>query len=170
MLLNQHFTIQQYERPGFLISSDPRLFDLDVIHGFLANDSYWAKGIDKEKIERYVQFSLCFGVYQLNEPKINAEPTPDGRDFKYHQVGFARVVTDFTRAAYLADVFILPSYRGQGLGKWLVQSILAHPELQSVGWTLYTDDAHELYKQFGFVVEPRPDKHMVLRPNRPIYQ
>jgi GNAT superfamily N-acetyltransferase len=73
--------------------------------------------------------------------------------------------------AYLADVFILPAYRRHGLGKWLIASVLAHPELQNLRtWTLYTEDAHGLYAQFGFVAEPRPDKHMVFRPNTPIHQ
>lgn len=167
MLINQHFVHQQYERPGFLISTDPALFDLDMIHNFLTTESYWSQGIAREKVERYVQYCLCFGVYVTNGAKINAATTLVGSHFEYHQIGFARVVSDFTLFAYLADVFILPAHRGQGLGKWLVESVLAHPELKNLRtWTLYTKDAHELYTPFGFVEEPRPDEHMVFRPNK----
>jgi N-acetylglutamate synthase-like GNAT family acetyltransferase len=162
MILNKRFSLQQYERSGFLISTDTALFDLDVIHNYLTHDSYWSPGIAKEKIERYVEYCLCFGVYAK-------QATQDGPYFA--QIGFARVVSDFTLFAYLADVFILPDYRGRGLGKWLVASVLAHPELQNLRTrTLYTEDAHKLYAQFGFVAEPRPDKHMVFRPKEPIDQ
>lgn len=99
--------------------------------------------------------SLCFGVYHAENGREN-------------QVGFARVISDLTTFAYLADVFILPAYQGRGLGKWLIQCILAHPDLQQLRrWTLYTKDAHGLYAQFGFVVEPQPERHMVFRPNSP---
>jgi GNAT superfamily N-acetyltransferase len=171
MSINHLFPYQQYEREGFLISTDPALLDLDVIHNFLTNESYWSPGIERKKIERYIQYCLCFGVYTIKGTEIKAATTPIGGDFQYHQIGFARVVSDFTMFAYLADVFILPAHRGQGLGKWLVESVLAHPELQNLRtWTLYTEDAHDLYRQFGFVPEPRPDKHMVFRPIRSIHQ
>jgi len=166
MLINQYFSHQQYERPGFLISTDPALLNLDVVHHYLSNESYWSPGIAREKIERYVQYCLCFGVYSTNGAKISVATISDNVHVAYQQIGFARVVSDFTLFAYLADVFILPVYRRQGLGKWLVQSVLAHPELQNLRqWTLYTEDAHKLYQSFGFVIEPRPGKHMVFRPH-----
>jgi GNAT superfamily N-acetyltransferase len=160
MLFNNLFPQQQYKRPGFLITTDPGLFDLEVIHHFLANDSYWARNIEREKVERRMNYCLCFGVYAIAEEAGAA----NGQPATPQQIGFARVVTDFTAFAYLADVFILPAYRGRGLGKWLLSCVLAHPEIQGVRWTLYTTDAQGLYTQFGFVAEPDPDRHMVYRP------
>jgi GNAT superfamily N-acetyltransferase len=128
---------------GFTISTDPARLDLDVIHGYLARSSYWAANIPREVVERSVRNSLCFGVYE-------------GR----RQVGFARVVTDLATFAYVADVFILDTHRGQGLSKWLMHVLLGHPDLRDVRrWHLVTRDAQGLYRQFGFV-EPGPGKHM----------
>jgi GNAT superfamily N-acetyltransferase len=91
---------------------------------------------------------LCFGVYAQDADRPS-------------QFGFARVVTDYATFAYLADVFILPDYQGQGLGKWLVETMLNHQELQAVKrWTLYTSDAHELYRSFGFDAERDPERYM----------
>jgi GNAT superfamily N-acetyltransferase len=155
MSVNHLFPAYEQRRAGFLISTDPDKLDLNVIHQFLANESYWSPGIAREKIARYMQHSLCFGVYACG---------PDSEK----QVGFARVISDFTTFAYVADVFILPSYRGQGLGKWLVEAMLAHPELQGLRrWTLDTRDAHGLYQQYGFKPDPRPENHLVWRPNQP---
>lgn len=146
------FPIYEVQQNPFFISTDPNKLDVDVIHHYLTTEAYWAQGIAREKVVRSIQHALCFGVYEAE----------NGR---FHQIGFARVLTDFTTFAYLADVFILPAYQGQGLGKWLVQSILAHPELQGLRrWTLYTKDAHGLYAQFGFLPEPQPERHMVFRP------
>jgi len=117
----------------FLISTDRSKLDLDVIHGFLTR-SYWSDGIPRETVMRAIENSLCFGVYNGAE-----------------QVGFARVISDFATYAYLADVFILEPYRERGLGKELVASVMAHPELQGLRrWSLGTRDAHGLYAQFGF--------------------
>ncbi len=119
----------------FSISDDKTKLDLDVIHGFLST-AYWSKGISRKRVAWAIEHSLCFGVYK---PK-------DGR-----QVGFARVITDRTVMAHLLDVFILDAYRGRGLGKRLVAAVLGHPELQRIRrWTLATDDAHDLYRSFGF--------------------
>ena len=121
------------EMGRFLISTDRSKLDVDVIHKFLAR-SYWAEGIPRETVVRSIENSLCFGVYD------NAR-----------QIGFARVISDFATYAYLADVFILEPYRERGLGKELMASIMAHPDLQGLRrWSLGTRDAQGLYAQFGF--------------------
>jgi N-acetylglutamate synthase-like GNAT family acetyltransferase len=127
----------------FLISTDRAKLDVDVIHGFLTR-SYWAEGIPRETLMRAIENSLCFGVYNGGE-----------------QVGFARVVSDFATYAYLADVFILEPYRERGLGKELIASVMAHPELQGLRrWSLGTRDAHGLYAQFGFTALENPSRMM----------
>jgi N-acetylglutamate synthase-like GNAT family acetyltransferase len=128
----------------FLISTDRSLLDVDVIHGFLAR-SYWAAGIPRATVVRAIENSLCFGVY-------------DGAE----QVGFARVISDFATFAYIADVFILEPYRERGLGKELMASIMAHPDLQGLRrWSLGTRDAHGLYAQFGFTPVDNPSPIMM---------
>lgn len=129
---------------GYAISSDPSRLDLEVIHGFIAQESYWAKAIPKPLVERMIQNSLCWGVYH-----------------EVGQIGFARVITDKATFAYLADVFILPKHRGKGLSKALVATILAHPDLQGLRrWMLVTADAQSLYERFGFKPVPNPERHM----------
>jgi len=116
------------------ISTDKKRLDPAMIHDFLANESYWAKGIPLEVLEKSIENSLCFGVYH------------QGR-----QVGFARVVTDYATTAYVGDVFIIESYRGRGLGKRLIKTIVDHPELEGLRlWFLGTRDAHDLYRKYGF--------------------
>ncbi|HLY27218.1 MAG TPA: GNAT family N-acetyltransferase [Aggregatilineales bacterium] len=133
----------QYTRGDFTISTDRARLDLAVIHGFLSQ-SYWSKGIPMEIVQRAIEHSLCFGVYHLSQ-----------------QVGFARLITDYTTFAYLADVFIVEAYRGQGLSKWLVESILKHPDVQGLRrWMLATRDAHGLYRQFGFEPLDDPSRFM----------
>ena len=108
--------------------------DIEIIHKYLSEESYWAKGISKEIVEKSVANSFCFGVF-------------------YHdrQIGFAKVITDFTTIAYLGDVFILDKFRGLGLSKLLMETIMHHPELQGLRrWILLTADAHELYRKFGW--------------------
>jgi len=125
------------------ITTDPSRIDVAAVHGFLT-DSYWAKGIPLAAVERSIQNSLCFGIYR-------------GRE----QAGFARVISDRATFAYVADVFVLPAFRGQGLSKWLMQCIMAHPDLQGLRrWSLVTRDAHELYQQFGFRPLTAPDRWM----------
>lgn len=132
-------------RDGLLISTDPALLQLDVIHGFLAN-CYWAKGIPRDVLARSMEHSLCFGIY-------------DGKA----QVGFARVISDFATIAYLGDVFVLESHRGRGLSKWLMECITQHPSLQGLRrWILLTGDAHGLYSKFGFTPLKAPDRYMEL--------
>jgi GNAT superfamily N-acetyltransferase len=143
-------SIQEQHCGEYVISTDRARLDLDVIHGFLTN-CYWAKGIAREVVARSIENSLCFGIY-------------DGAG---RQVGFARVISDFTTYAYIADVFVLESHRGHGLGKHLMQSIMQHPELQGLRrWNLSTLDAHGLYSQFGFTPPKWPERYMeVLRQN-----
>lgn len=131
---------------GYTLSTDPSRLDIDVVHTYLSEHSYWARGRSRSVVERSIEHSLCFGVYQ-------------GK----HQVGFARVITDFAVHAYLADVFVLPEHRGRGLGKWLVASMLSHPLLRGVTkWSLDTRDAQGLYEPFGFE-RAAPGRHMGLR-------
>jgi GNAT superfamily N-acetyltransferase len=130
-------------------STDKGRLDLAMIHSFLANESYWVPGISRFSVEKCIKHSLCFGVYV------------DGR-----QIGFARVVTDFVRYAHLLDVFVLPEFRGRGIGKSLMEHVLAHPELHTImRYTLGTQDAHSLYAQFGFKAFANPERQMeLLRP------
>jgi GNAT superfamily N-acetyltransferase len=126
--------------------------DVKAIHNFLS-ESYWAAGIPLDTVKQAIANSLCFGVYNARE-----------------QIGFARLITDLATFAYLADVFILEAYRGQGIGKWLMQTIIAHPNLQGLRrWMLATRDAHELYRQFGFETPKRPDRWMEIH-NADIYR
>lgn len=131
------------KREQFTISTDPARLDLDVICDFLAR-AYWAKGRPRERIERSLANSLAFGMYADNK-----------------QIGLARVVTDFATFAWLCDVFIDETYRGKDLGKWLMESILSHPELQGLRrWLLATRDAQGLYKQFGWTPLEKPERWM----------
>lgn len=140
-----------HTRCGFTISTDSEMLDVAMIHRFLSEETYWAPGRSRDIVERSIKYSLCFGVYC--EESVTRP-----------QVGFARVVSDFATFAYLADVFVLPNYRGRGLGEWLIETALNHPQLQSVSrWALYTKDAHALYRRFGFGPEQEPERYMSFR-------
>jgi GNAT superfamily N-acetyltransferase len=129
---------------GFSISTDKNKLDVSLIHDYLTNDSYWAQGITIEKVTAAIEGSMTFGVYHHK-----------------NQIGFARVITDKATFAYIADVFILPEFRGKGLSKWLMQTIITHPDLQNFRrWMLATADAHGLYSQFGFTQITSPDRWM----------
>jgi GNAT superfamily N-acetyltransferase len=143
--------IVEYCRDGFVLSTDPLRLDLHATHDFLAKSSYWAKEIPFESFARSAENSLCFGIY----------------DSAGAQVGFARVISDFATFAYIADVFVLGSQRGHGLGKWLMECIQRHPQLQGLRrWVLTTRDAHGLYAQYGFTSPKFPERYMeILRPN-----
>jgi GNAT superfamily N-acetyltransferase len=122
-----------WERAPYRMTDDPNAVDLAVVHGFLTT-SYWAPGIPKETVARGIANSLPFSIF-----------------LESRQVGFARAVTDRATFAYLADVFVVEDQRGQGLGSWLVETVLGHPELQGLRrWLLITRDAHALYRKFGF--------------------
>ena len=126
------------------ISTDKEKLDIQIIHNYLSNESYWAKGRSLETVQRSIENSLCFGVY-----------------FENKQVGFARVITDYAVFAWLLDVFILPEYQGKGYGKKLMEAITTHHSLQGLRrWGLGTDDAHGLYKQFGFTSLRKPENMM----------
>jgi GNAT superfamily N-acetyltransferase len=132
-----------WSKGDFEISTDPARINVESVHEFLTN-SYWAKGIPLETVQRSIENSICFGMY-----------------FAQQQIGFARVISDCATFAYLADVFILPAYRGRGLSKWLMECIVAHPNLQGLRrWTLATRDAHQLYAQYGFTPFQKPDRWM----------
>jgi N-acetylglutamate synthase-like GNAT family acetyltransferase len=129
----------------FEISTDPSRIDVAAVHEFLTA-SYWAKGIPLETVRRSIHNSLSFGIRRDSE-----------------LAGFARVITDRATFAYLADVFVVESFRGRGLSKWLMQCIFAHPELQGLRrWSLITRDAHALYRQFGFHQLKSPERWMEL--------
>jgi GNAT superfamily N-acetyltransferase len=139
-------TIVEHRRDEFLVSTDLARLDLDVIHGFLTN-CYWAKGVPREVVARSIEHALCFGVY----------------DGSGAQVGFARVISDFATIAYVGDVFVLDTYRGRGLGKWLMECITQHSALQGLRrWILTTRDAHALYAQVGFKPVKFPERYMEL--------
>jgi GNAT superfamily N-acetyltransferase len=140
--------IIENHRDQFTISTDPSRLDMNTVYDFLSR-SYWAKTRPRERTDEAFANSLVFGLYEGSR-----------------QIGMGRVVTDFAIVAYLCDVFIHENYRGYGLGKWLVQSILEHPDLSHVRrWLLATDDAHGLYQQFGFEQLSQVEKWMQrLRP------
>ncbi len=133
----------EWKRGDFTISTDRQRLDRETIHDFLRN-SYWAKGIPREVLDRSIDNALCFGIYE-----------------RERLVGFARVITDSATFAYLSDVFVLASHRGRGLSKWLLEVVMGHPDLQGLRrWTLATRDAHGLYERFGFQRTARPDRWM----------
>ena len=133
---------REWRRGEYTISTDNESLDLATIHDFISNHSYWGRGRRIKTVQRSLDHSLNFGIFKKDQ-----------------QVGFARVVTDFATFAWIADVFILEEHRGQGLAKWLMKSILSHPELQGFRrWVLATRDAHELYRKFGFQELRRPER------------
>jgi N-acetylglutamate synthase-like GNAT family acetyltransferase len=134
---------------SYTISTDKTKLDVPLIHQFLSQEAYWSLNISKEIVQRSIEHSLCFGVYEVDR-----------------QVGFARVITDYATFAYIADVFILPDHRGKGLSKQLIANIMAHPDLQGLRrWMLITYDAHGLYRQFGFQpTTDNPENTMFIKP------
>ena len=129
----------EWRRGEYTVSDDRWRVDRDVVHRFLS-ESYWARGIPRHVVERAIRHSLCFGTYHGDA-----------------QVGFARMITDHATYAYLADVFVIEAHRGRGLSKWMMECVLAHPELQGLRRvTLATRDAHGLYARFGFAPPINP--------------
>jgi GNAT superfamily N-acetyltransferase len=138
----------------YLITDDRAKLDAVTIHRYLSEESYWAKGITLETVQRSLDHSLCIGVY------VSAGD----------QVGLARVVTDYATFGWLCDVFVLPGHRGSGLGKALVTAVIAHPRLQTLRRiALGTLDAHALYAQFGFTPLAEPQRHMERRRQQPLH-
>lgn len=133
------------EKKGdFYITTDRSKLDLKVIHDFLANRSYWSRNIPFDKVETAVANSLNFGLFHHDR-----------------QIGYARVISDFSSIAYLGDVFILEEYRGQGHARWLMDTVVSHPGLQGLRrWILLTRDAHGLYRKYGWKPIVNPDKWM----------
>lgn len=134
----------KWQNGEFLISTDRNLLQIDVIHRYLSEESYWAQNRTREQTETAIKNSLPFGVYKGE-----------------NQIGFARVVTDFATFAYLGDVFILEEFRGRGLSKWLMEVIINHQDLQGFRrWILATYDAHTLYEKFEFAALRFPERWM----------
>jgi GNAT superfamily N-acetyltransferase len=128
----------------YSISTDPSKLNLDIIHNYISNESYWGKGRSLEVVKRSIDNSLPFGIY-----------------YKDEMIGFARILTDYATFAWVADVFILDEHRGKGLSKWLMETILSNPQLQGFRrWVLATKDAHELYRRFGFRELNKPERWM----------
>lgn len=133
------------------ISTDRDRIDTDLVHNYLSRQTDWAAGIPRGTLERSIHNSLVFGAY-----------TSDGR-----QIGFARAITDYATFAHLADVFVLPDWRRQGLGKRLVEAVLTHPKLQGLRrWSLATRNRHGLYARYGFTALAEPEIFMELCPER----
>lgn len=133
----------EWRRAGHVVTCDRSRIQVDLVAGFLAG-SYWAVGIPDDVVRRSIEGSLCFSLF-------------DGE----RQIGFARVITDYATFGYLADVFVLPEYRGGGLGIWLIECVMSHPGLQGFRrWMLGTRDAHSLYARFGFTPMRNPDRFM----------
>jgi GNAT superfamily N-acetyltransferase len=135
-------------RGEYSISADPARLDVEAIHAFLTT-AYWSEGIGRDLVARALDGSLCFGLYH-----------------GIVQVGFARVVTDRATFAYLCDVYVLPAHRGKGLGEWLIETVMSHPDLQGLRrFTLVTKDAQGLYRKFGFTEIAAEGRHMeIARP------
>jgi GNAT superfamily N-acetyltransferase len=137
--------------PSYEITCDQTRFDMEGIHGFLAQ-SYWSPGIPRSVVERAIANSLCFAIFHENK-----------------QIGFARVITDKATFAFLADVYVLPEHRGKGLSKALMKEVMEHPDLQGLRRILLaTRDAHTLYEKFGFKPLAAPDRMMEIH-NRDVY-
>ncbi len=135
--------VYELRQGSYGISTDPARLDLDVIHGYLSR-SYWAEGVPREVVARSLEHSLNFGLYEWER-----------------QVGFARVISDRATYAYLADVFVLESHRGRGLGVFLLDAVMGHPELEGLRrFGLVTRDAHGLYDRFGFRPLAEPERHL----------
>jgi len=136
--------------PAIVVTTDRSRLDVDTIHGFLTT-AYWSAGIPRDVVERAIDNSICFGAFE------------DAR-----QVGFARVITDRATFGYVSDVFVLESHRGRGVGKRLMSAIMSHPELQGLRrWTLFTRDAHALYRHYGFAEGRHPERLMEVFTERP---
>jgi len=139
----------EQDRDGIRISSDSSAMDVDAIHAYLTR-SYWAEGISRALVAKAVDSSLCFGLFE-----------------RERQIGFARVITDRATFAYLSDVYVLEDYRGRGLGKWLMETVVAHPELQGLRrFLLATRDAHGLYSRLAFTPLAHPEYFMEINPPR----
>ena len=157
MKLNQYTKTEEYEifeycKSGFKISTNPELLDIQMIYNFVTN-SYWARGIPKELVKKSIRHSYCFGMYEEEK-----------------QIGFARLITDFSTEAEICEVFVLEPYREKGLGKWLMECVISCPSLKGIRTlSLGTADAHEFYKKLGFRVVGECPNRMQIEYERPWY-
>ena len=132
------------KKDDYVITTDKSMMDVKMIHKFLANESYWSKNIPLERVKKAIENSLNFGIF-----------------YKEKQIGFARVISDFSTIAYLGDLFILKEYRGQGLARLLLEQVMNYPELKGLRrWILLTKEAHDLYQQYGWAMVARPESWM----------
>lgn len=143
MLQTGRTSTWEQRRDECTLTTDPARLDMDVVYGYLSR-AYWCEDIPREIVERAIERSLCFSLLERED-----------------QIGFVRAVSDYTTFAYLCDVFVLKSHQGKGLGTWMMQSVMSHPELQGLRrWHLTTRDAHSLYRKVGFVPLSKPERHM----------
>ncbi len=128
----------------FTVSTDRGKLDMEFLHWFLSKEAYWSLNIPFDRVKRAVENSLNFGLYHNDR-----------------QIGYARVITDYSTIAYLGDVFVITEYRGKGLSKWMMQQVMDHPDLQGLRrWILLTIGAHGLYEQFGWKMIANPERYM----------
>jgi len=132
---------------NYFVSDDKNLLSTEIIHKYLSEESYWAKGRSFEIVKKSIEHSMCIGVYKSNN----------------EQVGFVRVITDYATTYYICDLFILESDRSKGLGKDLTQFIISHPELEGLSGLLLTRDAFGLYSKFGFTDDEEIQKRFMLK-------
>ena len=134
----------EWQRGPFTVTDDPSRIDADALIHFLNEESYWGQDLPADTIRRSVERSLCLSLQDSGK-----------------QIGFARVITDYAVFGYLEDVYVDGSYRGQGLGRWLIECVLAHPDVAALKkLMLATADAHALYRPFGFEVSAHPEMIM----------
>ncbi|WP_416150851.1 GNAT family N-acetyltransferase [Salipaludibacillus sp. HK11] len=146
-------TNKVWKHKEYVITLDKKDLDLDIIYNFLSKESYWSKELSKEEVAKSIKNSaLCFGLY-YNNPNTK----------KQEQIGFARVISDLVTFAYLSDVFILQKFRQQGLGQWLIQTIINYDELKIRRIMLCTEDGHSLYGKFGFEALDKPNMFMQIK-------
>jgi GNAT superfamily N-acetyltransferase len=145
----------EIKQDNILISTDKSKLQLDIIHDYLSKKSYWAAGIPMQTVQKSIENSMAFGVYLPEENSLK-------------QIGFCRIISDLATYAYLADVFVLEEYRGKGLSKLLMETVLKHPDLQGLRrWVLATADAHGLYAQYGFTPLDKPENFMQIKVENP---
>ena len=133
----------EWHRGTYTVTTDRSRVDLDVVHGYLTQ-SYWCAGIKLETVRQAVANSIPFSLLEGEK-----------------QIGYARVITDSATIAYLGDVFVLPEHQGKGLGMWLIECVMAHPDFRGLRrWILLTRDAHSLYEKYGFTPIAKPDRWM----------
>ncbi|MFW6120110.1 MAG: GNAT family N-acetyltransferase [Petrotogales bacterium] len=123
----------KWQWKNYTINNEKEKLDQDIIANYIINESYWGSDRTEEQIRKSIKNSLCFGLYTNDE-----------------MIGFARVITDYAVLYYLCDVFVVRDYRGKGLGKWLIKTIVNSPYLKNLKGFLNTKDAHSLYNKFGF--------------------